>query len=130
MTRDRAKPCRRHARRGGFTMTEVAVSMLLLTVGLVAATSTLVAVYQHRDLSKTLMTATNLAEERMEALKSGTYGQAADNEEDFGDIAEYPQFRCVTTVTENETDTLKTVAVDVSSHNGLSVRLETLVAKR
>ncbi|MCZ7583087.1 MAG: prepilin-type N-terminal cleavage/methylation domain-containing protein [Deltaproteobacteria bacterium] len=124
------KKKRQKRNNDGFTMTEVIVAIMLLTVGLLAASSTMVAVFHSRTFSKTLLTATNLAQKHLEDLKSLDYPQIASTTEAYGDIQDNIKFQRVTTVTANADDTLKTVVVEVSAPNGQSVTLETLVSKR
>jgi len=116
-------------KNGGFTLVEIVVALFLLTVGLLASSSTLVAVFKSRDFSKTLMTATNLAQKQMEDLRSMGYMDIESSTETYGDIPEYEKYRRTTTVTPNADDTLKTVVVDVFCSNGQSIQLETLVSR-
>ncbi len=113
----------------GFTLIEVLVSMFLLTVGVLAASSTLIAVFKGQRYSASLMSATNLAQSRMETVKSTSYDGIASGTEAFGSITGFETFRRVTTVTPNADDTLKTVTVTVVSQKGQSITLETLIAR-
>ena len=114
---------------GGFTMTEVLVSLFLLTVGIMAATSTLMAVFKGQRYSASLMMATQLAQSKMESIKSMSYSDIDSVNEAFGDISGYETFSRTTTVTPNGDDSLKTVVVQVSAEGGQSITLETLVAR-
>jgi prepilin-type N-terminal cleavage/methylation domain-containing protein len=117
-------------KREGFSLTEVVVSIMILTIGLLAAGSTLVAVFNSREYSKSLMASTNLAEKTMEELKAAGYRDISAKTETFGQIPGYEQCRRVITVTPNADDTLKQVVVEVVSRKGQSIKLETLVSKR
>ncbi len=114
---------------GGFTLTEVVVSMFLLTVGILAASSTLMAVYNGQRYSASLMMATQLANSHMESIKSMSYSEIETTNERFGEISGYETFSRSTTVTPNAEDTLKTVVVQVSADVGQDITLETLVAR-
>ena len=114
---------------GGFTLTEVVVSLFLLTVGILAATSTLMAVFKGQRYSASLMMATQLAQSHMEDIKSMSYSEIDSTNEAFGDISGYETFSCITTVTPNGDDTLKTVIVQVSADGGQDITLETLIAR-
>jgi type II secretion system protein I len=116
--------------RSGFTLTEVIVSIVILTVGLMAASSTLVAVLQSREFSRSLMTATTLAQKEMEEVRMKTYSEVNSRTDDFGQIAGYEGYRRVIAVTANAENTLKSVVVTVSSQKGRSITLQTLVARR
>ena len=113
----------------GFTLTEVVVSLFLLSVGILAATSTLMAVFKGQRYSASLMAATQLAQSHMESIKSMTYSQVSSTSEAYGEISGYETFSRITTVTPNADDTLKTVVVQVTSDEGQSITLETLVAR-
>lgn len=117
-------------KKGGFTLTEIVVSLFLLTVGIMAASSTLMTVYKGLRYSASLMTATNLAQSAMEDIKSQSYSQVQADTKDYGEISGYESFRRVTTVTSNAENTLKTVVVLVVSTNGQTISLETLVARK
>lgn len=116
--------------RSGFTLTEVLMATFMLTVGLLATTSTMIAVYHRQTLSGSVMSATNLAQTKIEDLKSGTYDAVASTTEDFGSIADHAKYRRVTTVTPNADDTLKDVRVVVQAASGTQVELSSLIARR
>jgi len=120
---------RSNKKTGGFTLVEMVVALFLLTVGLLASSSTLVAVFKSRDFSKSLMTATNLAQKQMEDIRSTRYDNVESIMETYGDIPGYEKYRRTTTVTANADDTLKTIVVDVFCSNGQTIRLETLVSR-
>lgn len=121
---------RARRKQEGFTLTEVMVSVFLLTVGLFSAGSTMLAVHRSHQLSGTLMTATNLAQSRMEDLKAATYDAVAGLTENYGEITDHPSYRRVTTVTPNADDTLKSVTVTVVDSTGASIELQSLMARR
>ena len=120
---------RANKKTGGFTLVEMVVALFLLTVGLLASSSTLVAVFKSRDFSKSLMTATNLAQKQMEDIRSTRYVNVESTLETYGDIPGYEKYRRTTIVTANADDTLKTVVVDVFCSNGQTIRLETLISR-
>ena len=120
---------RANKKTGGFTLVEMVVALFLLTVGLLASSSTLVAVFKSRDFSKSLRTATNLAQKQMEDIRSTRYVNVESTLETYGDIPGYEKYRRTTIVTANADDTLKTVVVDVFCSNGQTIRLETLISR-
>ena len=121
---------RTQKRNAGFTLTEVVVSILILTVGILAAASTLVAVFNSRDYSKMLMTATTMAQQTLEDIKAKDYSQVLSKTETYGDIPGHEKYRRTVTVTPNAENTLKQVTVEVFSSNGQSIQLETLISRR
>ncbi|MCC6159340.1 MAG: prepilin-type N-terminal cleavage/methylation domain-containing protein [Deltaproteobacteria bacterium] len=118
------------ARRSGFTLTEVLMATFMLTVGLLATTSTMVAVYHRQTLSGSVMSATNLAQTKLENLKASTYDEVQSDTEEYGEIADHAKYRRVTTVSTNADDTLKDVRVLVQAASGTQVELSSLIARR
>jgi prepilin-type N-terminal cleavage/methylation domain-containing protein len=57
----------------GFTLIEIMIAMFILVTALLGIISTTVIVIQSNTLSKTMTTATTLADERMEILKNTRY---------------------------------------------------------
>ncbi len=129
MRHGRIKP-KGDARRSGFTLTEVLMATFMLTVGLLATTSTMVAVYHRQSLSGSVMTATNLAQSKLEDIKSSKYDDVVSQTEDYGTISGNAKFRRVTTVTTNADNTLKDVRVLVRTASGPPVELNSLIARR
>jgi prepilin-type N-terminal cleavage/methylation domain-containing protein len=128
LTRERAmKTAKKNA---GFALTEVVVAIVLLTIGIMAASSTLVAVFNSREYSKALTTATNLAQEKMENIKALSYSDVVSGTEELGTISGYEQFRRQTTVTPNNDNTIKNVTVEVVGSHHQSIKLETLISKK
>lgn len=126
-TKPRKKP---NSKRGGFTLTEIVASIMLLTIGVLAASSTLVAVMKSREYSKALASATNLAQESMEEFKSQAYGSVVSRTEAIGTISGHEDCGRVTTVTANADDTLKTVNVEVTCDKGQRIKVTTLISRR
>ncbi|MCB9488581.1 MAG: type II secretion system protein [Deltaproteobacteria bacterium] len=126
----RHSPRHRPTSRDGFTLVEVVVSIGLLTVGLLATASTLMAIYNGQRSSAAVMVATQLAESAMEDVKSRGYDEVIETNEPYGGIPDYATYARNTTVTTNADDNLKTVRIQVWSSQGVSVVLDTLVARR
>ncbi len=59
--------------RRGFTMIEIIIAVLLLTVGLIGIVSVSVMVIDGNYYSKTVTTATSLAKDKLEELQSMSY---------------------------------------------------------
>jgi len=57
----------------GFTLIEIVIAMFILTVALLSLVSVSVMVIKGNSFSKTMTTATTLAKDKMEALKSTPY---------------------------------------------------------
>lgn len=144
----------------GFTLIEVLMAMAILTIALLGVAGT-VALQSGIGASLTLgqaavtrgnyiTTATMLAQERLEQLKRLTYTLSTDNispdptptgfeDEDFGSISGYPNFRREVRVsTGSPAANMKTVTVTVKmklpKETGLgqqeSISISTLIAAR
>lgn len=121
---------RKRGARSGFTLTEVLMATFMLTVGLLATTSTMIAVHHRQSLSGAVINATNLAQTKIEDLKASTYDDVQSVTEDFGEIANHAKYRRVTTVSTNADNTLKDVRVVVQAASGTHVELTSLIARR
>jgi len=60
--------------RNGFTLTEVVIAMTILSIALMALISVTASVIKGNSFNKKMTTATTLAKDQMETLKSSFYG--------------------------------------------------------
>jgi Tfp pilus assembly protein PilV len=129
---------------GGFTLAEVAVAMMIMTIAVVGLLTAYPVAFGGIDTGKQRSTAAYLAEQRLEmakatALTSWTGLPAGATTEAYGTIANAPAFQRVTTVTDNpggNADT-KLVRVDVAFRTSLAtgsrttgLTLVTIVTRR
>ncbi len=102
---------------GGFTLTEVMMAIVVLSVGLLGLAQTLVVVINTNLSARQLTAATTLAQAGMEEVHRIGYGDAdtAAGMDDYGSLANFEAYKRVTTI---ETDTpgtgMKTATINVS----------------
>lgn len=96
----------------GFTLIEVLIAILLLTIGLLALVSVTVMVIKGNSLSQTRTTATTLAKDQMEELKNTSKNSDADFDSiassTWSDVTDFPGYQrqwTVTTTTGNSSCT-------------------------
>ncbi|GIX47669.1 MAG: hypothetical protein KatS3mg131_1880 [Candidatus Tectimicrobiota bacterium] len=83
-------------RVAGFTLTEVLVALVVLSLGLLGLTAMTVSTARTLAFSKQLTVATTLAEERLEAMHREPFANLTAERfplEDYGTLPGYPQFR-------------------------------------
>jgi prepilin-type N-terminal cleavage/methylation domain-containing protein len=123
----------------GFTLSEVLIAMVVLSIGLLGLSAMTLAMGKSLTLSQNLTIATTLAQDKIEAVKQTPYAQvdAADYPlEDYNTIPGYPQFRRAVVIHSNSplADT-KTVIVTTSwprqrSAEPYTVTLTTVINKQ
>jgi len=102
---------RRAARRQGFTLLEVIVSLAIMGVGLVAVLEAFSAGLRLSLQDEFLTTATFLAAGKMEEVMKETYITPGTDEGDFGD--EFPDFTWTVEITDSQIEELELVTVVV-----------------
>jgi prepilin-type N-terminal cleavage/methylation domain-containing protein len=125
--------------RGGFTLVEVLMAILLFVIALVGLATVTVSVIKGNDLSKMVTTATTLAEDKMEQLKNTGATQAGYNGLVNGsDMVEtiYARLWIVgavgTTAPDNDMTKMKKITVTVTwtwKGNPHTVTLDTIISK-
>ena len=65
----------------GFTLVEVMIAIVILTIGLLALASVTVMVIKGNSLNKMMTTATTLANQQLETLKNTSYNSVASSSE-------------------------------------------------
>lgn len=103
---------------GGFTLIEILVAIIVLSIGLLGMATLTGTIIHGNKLSNDLTTATTLAQDKIEELRSGGYDglPSSDNTdpEDYGDITGYPEYKRKTKTEVDEPATnMKTVTVTV-----------------
>jgi type IV pilus assembly protein PilV len=102
---------------GGFTLTEVLIAVVILSVGLLGLFAMTIATTRTSSFSKNLTTATILAQDKIEQIKNMSYANIAAGNflENYKTIPEYPQFsRNVNINDNNPKPNTKTVVVTTS----------------
>lgn len=111
----------------GFTLMEVLVAMVILTVGLLGTAALIIGIINGNKTSNRISTATVLAQDKMEEIKSMEYLNVAA--EPLSIITDYPLYKRKVAVDPLGTG-MKTVTVTVSwDSNAHSVELKTILAK-
>jgi prepilin-type N-terminal cleavage/methylation domain-containing protein len=103
-------------RDAGFTLIEVMIGMVILTIVSLGLMSLTVSTIRGNDFSKKMTTATMLAQDKLEQVKRLGYSQVntAVGTEPYGTIANFPSFRRETSIATNPPITAVTVTVTVS----------------
>ena len=119
----------------GFTLLEILISVVVLSVGFMAIAGVTVSTMRGRSFSAAVTTATTLAQDKMEDIRRLNYsGLPSTNSatvEDYGAIADYLHYkRVVSTKISDPAAGMKTAAVAVYwDSDNHSVSLETIIAK-
>jgi type IV pilus assembly protein PilV len=120
---------------GGFTLTEVLIAMVVLSIGLLGLSAMMIAASGSLAFGKKLTTATILAQETIEAIKNTPYTSvitANYSPEDYQTIPGHAQFKRVVTISAGPLHNAKTVLVTTSwqrqaSSEPYSVTLRTII---
>ena len=90
----------------GFTLFEILVAVVVLTIGLLSTTTLTLGILRGNVLSNRMATATTLAQDGLEAVKNMGFAGAVSLTEDFGSLknygpskADYSSYKRVTTIT-------------------------------
>jgi prepilin-type N-terminal cleavage/methylation domain-containing protein len=119
----------------GFTLVEVLVAVIILTIGLLGTAGLTTGIIRGNHYSKNITSATAAAQTRLESVKSAGYSQA--EAEDFpSDTVSMGgmRFTRTTTITDDSpADNMKTVTVTVTwtetNNTSRSVTLQTILAE-
>jgi type IV pilus assembly protein PilV len=119
----------------GFTLVEVVVAMVILSVGFMTMAGVAASVMRGNAHSSRMTTATTLAQEKMEEIRRSGYSGIPDAEtttvEDYESIAHYNSYkRVVSTAATHAADGIKMVTVTVCWDSGSRrVVLKTILAE-
>jgi len=113
----------------GFTLIEVLVAMVILSVGLLGTAALITGIIRGNKVSNRITTATTLAQDKMEEIKRSGYSNAV-SEAKSSLPSPYDQYeRQVTVVDNSPAANMKTVTVTVYWESSKSVRLQTILSK-
>ena len=113
----------------GFTLMEVLVAMLILSVGLLGMAALITGIINSNKLSNRISTATVLAQDKMEDIKRLGFSNAA-SETKVPMSSPYDNYEREVTVTPNSPATgMSTVTVTVYWELSKSVSLQTILAQ-
>ena len=118
----------------GFTMIELMIAIVIITLGMFAVMSLVVVVIRGNSISDNMTTATILAQNQMEdARRLGYAGLPGPIPavEDYGSMAAYPEHRRVSTITVDSPSVgMTTVNVEVFwGSDKHSVALDTIITQ-
>ncbi len=117
---------RLHDDNGGFSLIEVLVAMVILSVGLLGTAALITGIINSNKLSNRISTATVLAQDKMEDIRRVGYADA--DAEDGTDS--YPLYERITGVVAGPAAGMKTVTVKVSWDSDTSwIELKTIIAQ-
>ncbi len=117
-------------RENGFTLIEVLIAILILSVGLLGMASLTVAIINGNKFSNDLTTATTLAQDKMEDIRRQDYSDVT-TETKVACPSPYGEYEKKVEVSDDDPATdMKTVTVTVYwDSEGHSVILKTIIAK-
>jgi prepilin-type N-terminal cleavage/methylation domain-containing protein len=118
-------------RNEGFTLIEVMIAIVILTIGLLALVSVTVMVIKGNSLNRGITTATTLANQQLETLKNTSY-DTIPLSTSWSDVTNFPGYQRSLEVVEVEVGNQKTIGSKVrwlwlgSYHE---VTLNTIISK-
>ncbi len=118
----------------GFTLMEVLITIVLLTVGLLGMAALTTGIINGNTHSRRLTTATTLAQDKIEDVRrlgsSSMPSVDTTTTEDYNTITDYPLFkRTTTTAVSSPASNMKTITITVSwDSDSHSVSLQTILS--
>jgi len=122
-----------HKTDNGFTLLEVLIAILILSVGLLGMASLTIGIINANRFSNDMTTATTLGQDKMEDIRRAGYANAV-SETKATMSSPYSDYKREVTVTDNTPATdMKTISIKVywggSSQEKHNVELKTILAK-
>lgn len=110
---------RERVRPNGFTLVDMLVALLLLTIGLLGMAKLTIAIMDGNQASNNVTQAAIVAETKMETIRRQGYKGIADEDtttvEDFNSIPNYPDFQRITYIdADAPVEGIKTVTIAVN----------------
>ena len=113
----------------GFTLIEVLIAMVILSVGLLGTAALITGIINSNKLSNRITTATVLAQDKMEEIKGAGYAGAATETRTFLPSPDDNYEREVTVVDDSPSANMRTVTVTVYWESSKSASLQTILAE-
>jgi type IV pilus assembly protein PilV len=118
-----------HDNNSGFTLIEVLVAMVILSVGLLGTAALITGIINGNKVSNRITTATVLAQDKMEEIKGLDYSSVV-SEPKSSLPSPYDQYeRQVTVIDPSPAANMKTVTVTVYWESNKSVTLKTILSR-
>ncbi|MCG2831245.1 MAG: prepilin-type N-terminal cleavage/methylation domain-containing protein [Desulfobacteraceae bacterium] len=120
--------CKLHDNNSGFTLIEVLVAMVILSIGLLGTAALITGIIRGNQVSNRVTTATTLAQDKMEDIKRLGYSNTV-SETRASLSSPYDQYeREVSVVVGSPATGMKTVTVEVYWDTNKSVSLQTILS--
>ena len=113
----------------GFTLIEVLVAMVILSVGLLGTAALITGIIRSNKVSNRITTATVLAQDKMEEIKNAGYTNAGNETRAFLSSPFDNYEREVTVASDSPSSGMKTVNVTVYWESSKSVSLQTILTE-
>lgn len=121
----------------GFTLIEILIALVILSVGLLAITSISLTVMKGNSFADKMTMATTLAQDRLEEIKNTAYDSVASANfptQDYGSISGFNAFRREVSITSSSPAiNMKTITVTVlwrdGAGNSHNIELKTIIRK-
>ncbi|MEA1900080.1 MAG: prepilin-type N-terminal cleavage/methylation domain-containing protein [Thermodesulfobacteriota bacterium] len=113
----------------GFTLIEVLVAMVILSVGLLGTAALITGIINGNKVSNRITTATVLGQDKMEEIKGAGYAGAVTETRTFLPSPDDNYERQVTVVNGSPAANMKTVTVTVYWESNKSVSLQTILSR-
>jgi len=124
---------RLYENNSGFTLIEVLVAMVILSIGLLGTAALITGIISSNKLSNRISTATTCAQDKMERIRAVGYDDAENESgtENYGNVSNYLLYKSSTgVVAGNPAAGMKTVTVTVFWDSDAHwVELKTILAK-
>lgn len=118
----------------GFTLLEIMFAVFVFSIGILAVNATTIMVIKANNMSKNLTTAVNLAQNKLDDLKTTNYGSitdSSDNDLDEKGVSGNGIFDRSVSVTTNTNPNYKTIEVEVSwsKYRARKIALKTIITE-